>query len=376
MPWKETNVLDQRIEFVARGQAPKVNLSSLCEEFGIARSTGYRWLRRFQEEGRFGSLRERSRRPKHSPNKTDSVLERRVLELRRQRGWGALKIHVLLLREGISLPVITIHRIMQRNGLLQDRRGMTPAPKRFERERPNELWQMDFKGEFRTGEEMCYPLSLLDDHSRYAVGLHGLSSTKGKGVQQSLVKTFEEYGLPQEMLMDHGSPWWSTTNPSGLTWVSVWLLKQGIDLHFSGIGHPQTQGKVERFHRTLKESLRHHGHPESRNFLERFREEYNYIRPHEALGLDVPASRYEKSSRPYRANPEEWEYPSGSDVRRLNSQGMVTYGRRRYFVCEALSEEQVKVEEVSGHLLVSYRQMYVREIDLEKGKSLSLVLPH
>jgi hypothetical protein len=237
---------------------------------------------------------------------------------------------------------------------------------------------MDFKGQYSMDGGKCYPLSILDDHSRYSVGLYGLSGPRGESVHVSLLNCFESHGIPDEMLMDHGTPWWSTTNGHGLTWFSVFLIKQGIGLTYSGYGHPQTQGKVERFHRTLKESVNHRGKPENlegwQKLLHEFREEYNRLRPHEALNMEVPAKRYTSSSKTYNPCPREWEYAEGSVVERLNSQGSLQYDRKRHFVCEALAGERVRVEEIDKHLLISYRNIYIREIDLQSGKTRPMVL--
>jgi hypothetical protein len=263
---------------------------------------------------------------------------------------------------------------------------------RFERGLCNELWQVDFKGEYNLSPTLggfCYPLSILDDHSRYAIGLYGLPHQQGQAVRQCLVESFEHHGVPEALLMDHGTPWWSATNHFGLTWLSVFLMKQGIELLWSGIGHPQTQGKVERFHRTLEEAVIHSGKPrnlaEWQDWLTQFRRDYNEIRPHESLGMAVPASAYSPSRKGYNPNPPAWEYEPGSLVRELNSQGMVEYHRRRYFVCEALAGEPVAIipvriepeSKTEDLLLVQYRRTYVREIELATGRSRSPApVPH
>src|SRR5215470_14106544 len=181
----------------------------------------------------------------------------------------------------------TVHRILVREGRVGDeRKSLKKATQRFAREQCNELAQMDFKGEYQLrGRQKCYPLSLLDDCSRYLHGLWPLPSTAGAGVYRSLLGHFKEVGVPQAMLMDHGTPWFSTQNQQGLTWVAVWLIKQGVVLKYSGVGHPQTQGKVERFHQTLARRTRHHGEPTTMaewvRWAVEFRHEYNYERPHE-----------------------------------------------------------------------------------------------
>jgi transposase InsO family protein len=378
MPWKETDVLKERLEFLKRHVVGEP-MAALCREFGVARPTGYRWVKRFEAEGSVSALRDRSRRPLSSPTRTSGRIEGRVMELRDRYGWGARKIHRLLEREGIELPAVTVHRILKRNGRVRPRDSHRPAVKRFQRERPNELWQMDFKGDYRMGKGRCYPLSIIDDYSRYAVGLEGLFSQKAVEVHGSLVGVFRRYGLPSEMLVDHGAPWWSTTNGHGLTRLSAAIIKQGIKLTYSGVRHPQTQGKVERFNGTIEASVIHHGKPPDmkgwRAFLREFRREYNEVRPHEALGMEVPARFYCKSRRRYMDKPAEWRYPPGGTVMRLNTQGCLDYEGRRRFVCEALAGEQVKLERIGDLVVVGWRGMLIREIDLDSGRTRALVLP-
>jgi hypothetical protein len=251
---------------------------------------------------------------------------------------------------------------------------------RFERAECNELAQMDFKGEYTLkSKQKCYPLSLLDDCSRFLHGLWPLTSTGGAGVQQALEGHFRQEGVPRSMLMDHGTPWFSTNNQHGLTWVAVWLIKQGVGLKYSGIGHPQTQGKVERFHQTLKARTKHRGPPatmrEWQQWAAEFRREYNHERPHAALGMKTPAEVYQAVNlRPYQQQPPEWEY-SGGVVKRLNSQGMLYHQGQNYFVCEALAGERVRVDELDRRLLVTFRHLTLREIDLRTGSSAALLLP-
>ena len=180
------------------------------------------------------------------------------------------------------------------------------------------------------------------------------------------------------MLMDHGSLWWSTSNGWGLTWLSVQLIEQGIQLLYGRVCHPQTQGKVERFHRTLGGALRHRGVPERiqdwPRALDEFQYSYNYRRPHEALGMQRPAEHYRPSPRAYRERPAEWEYPEGSQVQRLNTQGSLVQGQQRWFVCKALAGQRVRIEPFDGKLLVSYRHMYIREIDCQRASSKPLVV--
>jgi transposase InsO family protein len=377
MSWNEVDVDNQRMQFVIRASSGKESMTALCREFTISRPTGYHWRRRYREVRLLSDLRERSRRPHHSPRLTATRKEQRVVALRQQTGWGAKKLRVLLAEEEIPLSVRTIHRILERHQLIrEDSHG--PALTRFERSEPNELWQMDTKGKYPLSVGECHPLSILDDHSRYAVGLYALPELSGKQAYPCLVETFRCYGIPQAMLMDRGPLWWSAWNGWGLTRLSVRLIEQGIRLLYGRVRHPQTQGKVERFHGTLGQAMRHRGVPQQFHqwpaALAEFRLSYNEWRPHEALGMKRPAERYRRSPRSYQENVPEWEYPTGSDVRRLNSQGMLTEQGQRWFVCGALSDQRVRVERFDGKLLVSYRHMYIREIDPARGKSHALVV--
>lgn len=377
MPWRATDVQEQRMRFVVRATSGTEPLSALCREFGISRSTGYVWRRRYEQSRTLTDLGERSRRPHHSPRRTGSGQEQRVVELREQTGWGAKKLRVLLKEEEILLPVRTIHRILERHDLVSDQ-VHGPAPGRFQRSAPNELWQMDSKGKYPLLDGECHPLSILDDHSRYLVGLHALPELSGEKADPCLVQTFRRYGVPQAMLMDRGSLWWSAWNGWGLTRLSVRLIEQGIRLLYGRVCHPQTQGKVERFHRTLGAELRHRGVPTRfAQWSERLAEvesSYNERRPHEALGMQRPAERYHPSSRAYAEQVKEWEYPEGSEVRRLSSQGTLTEQGQRWFVCGALADQRVRTERFDGKLLVSYRHMYIREVNVEKRCTRALVV--
>jgi transposase InsO family protein len=379
MPWKTESVMDQRVEFVIRAQRREESLSQLCREYGVSRPTGYLWLERYREVGSITALAECSRRPLHTPGRTAGAIEAAVLELRDKTGWGGPKLAKRLRQRGIQVAPATAQRILKRSGRVV-KPEVEKTTGRFERAECNELAQLDFKGEYTLSlKQKCYPLSFLDDCSRFLHGLWPLSSTGGAGVKQSLESHFREQGVPQSILMDHGTPWFSTTNQHGLTWVAVWLIKQGVVLKYSGVGHPQTQGKVERFHRTLKARTRHRGEPvtmrEWQQWAAEFRREYNHERPHEALGMKTPAAVYKPENlRPYQEQPSEWEY-SGGIIKRLNTQGMLYFQERTYFVSEALAAERVRVDELDGKLVVTFRHLTVREIEVRTGRSTAVLLP-
>jgi transposase InsO family protein len=376
----ETRVRDQRIRFVLAATAPTADVTALCRVFGISRKTGYKWLGRYRAADSVTALEDRSRRPHGSPRRTAAGLTAAVVALRQHYGWAGEKLRPLLGAAGVTLSARTIDRIIAREGLTRDDVAPAPARHRFTHAAPNDLWQLDAKGHYPLGDRRrCHPLSVLDDHSRYAVGLYALPVLDRLTVRAALIDCFERYGVPDAMLMDHGSPWWASSNPAGLSRLSVFLLKQGIRLRHGRVRHPQTQGKVERFHRTLGERLRWWGLPtDLRGFraaLARFRTEYNHVRPHEALDHQPPATHFAPSRRPYRATPPPWEYPCGSEVRAVDHTGSISLEGRRVFVAEGLADEAVACQRVRGRLLVVYRDLYVREIDMPTGRSRSLLRP-
>ena len=264
-------------------------MAELCREFDISRPVGYEWLRRYQQGGIAG-IAERSRRPQCSPRRKEAAIEQQVIALRhRYPDWGARKLRVLLREQGADLARNTIHRILLRHGLVHPEDRHEVAMQRFERSRPNELWQMDFKGP-KLWHQPVGPLSVLDDHSRYLIALEAVGSTRSEVVREQLETAFLRCGVPEQMLMDHGVPWWSARSSGGMTELSLWLMRQGVELHWSRVRHPQTQGKVERFHGELQRALarRRVLVPDVQAWLDEFRWEHNHVRPHDALGMERP----------------------------------------------------------------------------------------
>jgi transposase InsO family protein len=359
---------DQRVRFVVSASRGEQSMSDLCREFEISRPTGYQWLKRYRASGVAG-IRETSRRPQKSPKRTAAEIERRIGELRRERpDWGARKLSVLLRQQGVAIPAATVHRVLLRLGLVRVEDRHCPALTRFEREEPNQLWQMDFKSPKGWGSSIG-PLSVLDDASRYALALEKTGSSRGEAVREQLAGTFQDCGLPDAMLMDHGCPWWNQQAFGGWTRLSVWLMKLGIRLYFSGVRHPQTQGKVERFHGALEMARRRRGLPEAafhQRWLDDFRQEYNHLRPHEALGMKTPASLWHPSVRRYDPNPPAWQYPEGAEVRRLESTGQLLLHGRRWQVAGPLASEQVRLMRLDQRILVFYCDTLIRELDLAR----------
>ena len=370
MPWKTMDVREQRVQFVVAAARREKSLSALCREFGVTRPTGYVWVRRYEQAGIAG-IGERSRRPQHSPRLTAPGLQQRVIELRqRYPDWGARKLQELLEREGIVLPRSTVHRILLRHDLVRPADRHQQAVQRFERAKPNELWQMDFKSP-KGWNAPIGPLSVIDDHSRYVILLQMTGSTGGELVREQLQTAFGDSGVPEGMLMDHGIPWWSATAATGATELSVWLMQQGIELHWSGIRHPQTQGKVERFHGEMERALRRRGWQGKppQLWLDDFRWEHNQVRPHEALQMRTPASVWQPSPRRYDPQPPRWEYPAGAHVRRLDGDGKLNAFQHHWNIAQGLRRQWVQLVRLEDRVLVYYCRTLIRELDLAIQRS-------
>jgi transposase InsO family protein len=369
MPWKTMDVREQRVSFVVTASRGEKSLTALCREFGISRPTGYLWLSRYRQEGLVG-IGERSRRPGRSPDRTAAEVEEAVVALRqRYPDWGARKLKVLLRQRGIELARSTIHRILLRHGLVHEPEHPGLAPQRFERKAPNELWQMDFKGPLCPADRVG-PLSVLDDHSRYLLVLQTVANTSAELVREHLQGAFGECGMPDGMLMDHGTPWWSAQSPRGFTKLSLWLMKQGIALHWGRIRHPQTQGKVERFHGELQRALQYRPpRADLQSWLDEFRWEHNHVRPHEALGMQTPVSHWRRSERIYDPNPRAWEYPAGSWVLKVDSDGKIKLKAEHWLISRALSGERIQLVTMEHRVLVYYCRSLVRELNLGNQRS-------
>lgn len=380
MPWLNTQPMDQNIAFISRALAASSGqFSALCRQSGISRKTGYKWLRRYRTGQTINALAEHSRRPQRSPTRLAKTVADRILALRQPDGWGARKIAHLLWEEGLHVSVATVHRTLLRQGAVHRLDQHTPAPTRFERPTPNDLFQADFKGPMGRAGVRDEPLTLLDDHSRFALGVFALRDHKVASVQDCFVKVFERHGLPRQLLLDHGTPWWNNQNGWGLSRLAVFFIQHNIELVFGRVAHPQTQGKIERFHRTLARSMQYQGWPQCweqwQEHYDRFVERYNQWRPHEALGMKRPCQRYRPSERRYTGSIADWIYPAGLEVRPVDGAGTLRVDGHRYFVCEALVHQPVALERIGKQLLVRFRNMYVRELNLSTQTTLPFVYP-
>jgi len=377
MTWGKIDVTQRRMEFVVRAASGKETVRALCREFEISPQTGYKWLNRYRGAGTLAAIHEHSRRPLHSPRQTTAEIEARVVEQRQRRpDWGARKLKNMLEKEGVSLPAVTIHRILLRHGLVRDRDRHRPATRRFQREAPNQLWQMDYKGLPEAIARQVMPLSILDDHSRYLVGLQALPNTGADPLLKYVAGVLERNGVPEAMLMDHGTPWWNAQSRWGLTRVSLWLMKQNIELIHSGIRHPQTQGKVESSHRALQRQLQFRGWPTEggwSEWLRSFAEEWNHLRPHEALGYRTPAQCWQPSPRSFDPQPKGFEYGAAAHLCRVREHGQINFQGRTFTAPQALAGEYVALEYVEGdRFAVRYRKTWIRELDIKSGRSSAL----
>jgi transposase InsO family protein len=368
--------MDSRQEFLALAQNAGVNFSELCRRFGISRKTGYKWRRRYREKGAAG-LADLSRRPQHSPRRSQEAIEEKVLAIRDEYGWGARKIKSCLERAGDgSVAKSTVHSILLRHERVTHLPEETVgAYRRFEHERPNQLWQMDFKGHILLGNhERCHPLTVLDDHSRYALCLKACRNEKTATVQDQLTAVFRRYGLPERMLMDNGPPWGNCLLHQ-FTPLTVWLLRLGIAVSHGRPYHPQTQGKDERFHRSLKvEVLAHRVFRDFEHIQYRFDEWghcYNHVRPHEALDMQVPASRYRPSPRSFPKQLPAIEYGTTDKIRKVEENGKITFHRHRYHVGKAFAGYLVALRPstADGVYVVYFATHQIAQVDLHRPGS-------
>lgn len=346
MPWMEKSVKDQREEFVKLCRMAGANISELSRRFGISRQTAYKWLERYDPRAADGGLGDRSRKPLNSPGRSVTELEQEVLDVRKHNAaWGGRKIaRVLFNEKQLQVAPSTVNSILKRHGCISLEASQASQPwKRFEHCAPNELWQMDFKGHFALQQGRCHALTAIDDHSRYNVVLKALKQETRADVQAALIEAFERYGMPWRINADNGPPWGShvrSPHRRSLTQLGVWLIRLGIDLSHSRPMHPQTNGKDERFHRTLKAEVisRHHlvDIPHAQRQFDAWRHIYNYRRPHEALQLETPSQRYSSSKRCYPGSLPPIEYQPGDWVRKVDESGWLSFKGHAVRVSKAL----------------------------------------
>lgn len=374
MPWKETSTMSLRKTFIEQALQEGTNISELCRTYEISRKTAYKWLARYRQAGDVG-LRDLSRRPQTSPNRTSEAVEVTILKVRQEHPtWGGYKIKAYLERKGHKdVPAhSTINTILKRKHKIDPQASQKHKPfQRFEMAAPNELWQMDFKGHFPlpTGGR-CHPLTVLDDHSRFLLGLKACPNETGETVQGHLTTIFRQYGLPERMLMDNGPPWGDDKSP--YTVLGAWLIRLGIRISHGRIRHPQTQGKDERLNRTFKEDvldlhLQDLIHlPGCQEHFDAWWEIYNYERPHQALGMAVPADRYQPSPRPFPEQLPPIEYDPGVSIRKVDESGKLYFRNQVFRVGRAFRYNPVALvpTEPDGDFEVYFCQQKIAKISL------------
>jgi putative transposase len=356
MPWKESDAMDQRLQFVTDALSDRFTMTELCARYGVSRRIGYKWVARFNEDGTRG-LADRSRRPHVCPTQIRSGLAELLCEFRRTHpDWGARKLLRVLRDRHPEIDdwpaASTAADLLARRGLVRKRRRRRPhqhpgvIPIRTTA--PNDLWTADFKGQFRPGNAVyCYPLTIADQHTRFLVACYGLLSTETVAAKPVFERAFREYGLPRAIRTDNGVPF-ATQAIHGLSYPNVWWTRLGIQHQRIHPGAPQENGAHERMHRTLK---RHAVNPVQRTCagqqkrFDAFRREYNLERPHEALGQETPASRYTASRRPYPARLPVLEYPGHFLVKRVTDAGTFRFQHRLLYIANALVDQHIGLAE-------------------------------
>lgn len=372
MPWESKTVEDLRREFINAASSTG-NFSSLCREFGITRRTGYKWLERSKITE---DLSDQSHARKIIGNKTPPETENLILTTRLANpGWGAKTIHKVLLNEGhMELPCVkTVNNILKRCGYISQEESLKRTPyKRFEKDECNQMWQADFKGEFFTGNgKKCYPLDILDDHSRFSIKIAPFTSTENV-VLPSFKEAFYEYGMPDSVLTDNGCQFAGFRQ--GYTQFEKWLMNHNVLPIHGRIKHPQTQGKIERFHRTMKNELLKHSAfydvEEADRALQFWRDKYNNQRPHEALGMRCPAEVYKRSDREYSDTVEKYEYNGNNHVIKVNSWGYVRFDRYQVYLSETMIDEYIEFRPnpLGDSFIACYRNFKIAEFSVHTGK--------
>jgi putative transposase len=364
MPWKETTVLDDRVKFIAMYLNQDVSIAELCREFGISRKTGYKLVDRYRHYGSDG-LRDLSRAPHNHPNAVPEDLRQLIIDCKGNHlTWGPRKLLVDLKRDNpqIAWPVAsTIGEILKDQGLVIPRRRhsqqATPSASLTQPGAPNDVWCADFKGHFPLGNrQQCHPLTISDDHARALLRVQALAKEDTNTVWPVWVGAFREYGLPLVIRTDNGPPF-ATNGLGGLSALSVWWIKLGVRPERIQPGHPEQNGRHERMHRTLSQEATKPPQYDLRaqqRVFDRFRDEYNNIRPHETLGMATPASVYTPAPRRYPLRLPTIEYPSGVTVRHVRTDGRIHWRGNFIFVSQILIGEHVGLDQLDDRHFALY----------------------
>ena len=371
MPWESKTVEELRKEFVLAAQS-NVNFSALCREFGITRKTGYKWIERYCAGL---SLSDKSRKPFVVANRTPEDIEMLIISLRMENpGWGAKKIKHILENQGLEIPCTkTVNNILNRYGCISPEESIKHKPFiRFEKDRCNDMWQTDFKGEFRMADNnYCYPLNIFDDHSRFVIKI-APSLTTANTVIPVFRSAFEEYGMPDSVLSDNGAQFAGFRQ--GFTQFEKWLMNHDVLPIHGRFRHPQTQGKIERFHRAMKDELLKHTvmqdiHDADKQF-QLWREKYNTVRPHEALNMKCPADIYTPSKKVYTDIVRPFEYGGQFHVIKVNNWGYVRFDKWQVYLSETMAGEHIEFRPNphGDSFTACYRNFKIAEFSVDDGK--------
>lgn len=373
MPWRSVTLMSQRMEFIMLLGTEQVAFAELCGRFNISRKTGYKWLTRYKSEGICG-LDDRTRRPRNITRHIEPVVEEAIVSMRKTHPtWGARKIRRRLqdILAGSIPACSTITGIFHRRNLAHPENSQGRKDwQRFEHPAPNCLWQMDFKGPVTTLSGNCHPLTVLDDHSRFNLCLAAKPNQKTQTVEAALTETFRRYGLPDTILADNGSPWGSDVEHP-YTPLALWIMRLGIRVSHSRPYHPQTLGKDERFHRTLKQDLlvtrQWIDIHQLQHALDAWRDVYNFERPHEAIDLNVPASRYKPSSRSFPEKLPPLEYPAQAFVRKVQQGGDFSFKGRNFKISKCFAGYPIGIMPTitDGVFNILFSHHKVADIDLK-----------
>lgn len=375
MPFKECSLVSQREEFCRLALSAGANVRELCRRYGISPTTGYKWIDAYRSLGLAG-LGDRSRRPLSSPGRSPPELEALAMAVRLAHpAWGGRKIRRVLLDQGLERApsASTITQIIRRHGALEGPGAGAPrAWVRFEHAEPNDLWQMDFKGWFDLGQGRCHPLTVLDDHSRYALEIGACGDEQGETVRARLLAVFRRYGLPWRILSDNGPPWGSAGHGEHSR-LSVWLMDLDIAVSHGRPYHPQTQGKDERFHRTLKAEVldgeAFKTLADAQSAFDAWRTVYNTIRPHEGIGLRTPAWRYRMSPRALPQAIAPPDYEPQAQVRKVDQNGRFTFKGSLFRTSKAFAGKPLALRATNqdGLFDLCYRRHVLAQIDLRQN---------
>jgi putative transposase len=369
MPWKKSEPMEQRIEFALKAMRT-LNFRGLCQEYGISAKTGYKWKERFLREGVSGMVEE-SRRPRSSPDQLPEEEVCEIVRLKLAHGtWGPRKIRELYLRRhGQVASESTFKRVLERAGLTQKRgrrRRSSEAGRLCSGRRgnvPNEVWTVDFKGWWRSHGQRCEPLTVRDEHSRYVLELRAMDNARTESVRESFERIFERVGLPQAIRSDNGSPFASVHGLFGLSRLSAWWVALGIDLERGRPGHPQDNGAHERMHRDISREIEALGQSDQ-EVLNVWRQNFNYERPHEALGMRCPGEIYRASERTYEGTPEDVEYAQMCP-RRVSAHGTIKLDGQELFLCSALAGWSVGLKPLTAERMeVWFGRLLLGEVNL------------